>query len=110
MGTLHPRGPAHLYLALLAVRPDHQGRGLGSRLLAHRHAVLDRIGLPAYLEAADTRSRALYARHGYTDHGEPLTLPRTGEAMYPMWREPHQPHEPHDGGTWGNGGGPGGAA
>ena len=103
METVHPPTPAHLYLAFLAVRADCQGQGLGSRLLAHRHAVLDGIGLPAYLEAADARSRGLYARHGYTDHGGPLALPDTGETMFPMWREPR------GGGTCGAGGGPGGA-
>jgi GNAT superfamily N-acetyltransferase len=87
MHHVHPtdRGP-HDYLTLLAVMPDHQSQGLGTALLDHRHAVLDQAGRPAYLEASNSQSRKLYARHGYTDCADPLDLPYQGERMYPMWR------------------------
>jgi len=86
MDARHP-DVCHCYLAFLAVLPTDQGRGLGSALLAHRHAVLDRTGTPAYLEAADPRSRALYARRGYAGCGTPLDLP-VQQSLMPMWREP----------------------
>lgn len=84
----HPAGPAHHHLAVLAVHPGQQGRGTGTRLLAAHHAWLDQQGIPAYLEASSTRSRDLYARHGYQPqpHG-PIQLPG-GPPMWPMWREP----------------------
>ena len=41
----------------------------------------------AYLEASDERTRDLYLRHGYTDHGEAIELP-DGPSMYPMVRIP----------------------
>jgi hypothetical protein len=44
-------------------------------------------GIAAYLEASDERTRDLYLRHGYTDHGEPIELP-DGRSMYPMVRIP----------------------
>jgi len=85
--THHPQRPHH-HLALLAVHPDLHGAGLGSVLLEHRHNRLDTERIPAYLEAACPRSRALYARHGYRPHGPShLQLP-DGPAMYPMWRNP----------------------
>lgn len=77
----HPSEPHH-HLALLAVHPESQGRGLGSRLLGHHHAELG--GLPAYLEASSPASRALYLRHGYTPR-ETLALP-DGTLFWPMWR------------------------
>jgi GNAT superfamily N-acetyltransferase len=85
----HPTGQAHVHLAILAVHPDRQHRGIGTALLAAHHRLLDRadVSLPAYLEASDTRTRELYLRHGYRDHATPIQLP-DGPLMYPMWRQP----------------------
>jgi hypothetical protein len=69
------------------VRPDRQGVGTGTALLRAYHQILDHdAGAPAYLEAADLRTRDVYLRHGYADHGPPIQLP-DGPLMYPMWRE-----------------------
>jgi len=81
----HPAGTPHHHLAILAVRPDQQGRGIGSALLDAYHATLDVRGTPAYLEASSPRNRKLYLRHGYIDRGAPIQLPG-GPALYPMWR------------------------
>lgn len=83
----HPAGILHHHLALLAVRPDRQGQGLGTALLRAHHAELASLRLPAYLEASGQRTRRIYLAHGYTDHGGPINLPG-GPPMYPMWREP----------------------
>jgi GNAT superfamily N-acetyltransferase len=92
----HPDRPHH-YLALLAVRPDRQGQGLGTALLEEHHAHLDETGLPAYLEASSRASRALYLRHGYVPHGHPLVLPN-GPLLYPLLRHPLRRHGGrHDG-------------
>jgi GNAT superfamily N-acetyltransferase len=92
MGRHHPHEPHH-YLALLAVRPDHQAAGLGSALLNHHHRKLDAAGIPAYLEASSVRSRALYLRHGFETHSEPFVMvegvpAEGGPAMWPLWRDP----------------------
>ena len=100
----HPGDIAHHHLAILAVRPDKQGRGSGTTLLRTHHAHLDTAGIPAYLEASDLRTRRLYLTHGYKDHGLPIHL-AGGGLMYPMWREPRcistpagiTPHDP----AWG---------
>lgn len=83
----HPASSCYDYLAFLAVRPDCQRRGFGSALLDAHHARLDREDAMAYLEASDEGTRALYLRHGYTDHGTPIQLP-DGPVMYPMTRWP----------------------
>lgn len=82
----HPPEPHH-HLAFLAVHPDRQGTGLGTALLSHHHRNLDAMGLPAYVEASSPGSRALYARHGYRELGEPFKIP-TGAPFWPMWRPP----------------------
>ena len=43
--------------------------------------------MTAYLEASDERTRRIYLRHGYADHGSPIELPG-GPFMYPMVRHP----------------------
>lgn len=84
---IHPADRAHEYLWMIAVAPERQGEGLGGALV---RSVLDRCdqeGVPAYLEASNERSRALYERLGFADAGHPLELP-DGPRMWPMWREP----------------------
>jgi GNAT superfamily N-acetyltransferase len=83
----HPAGAAHQHLAILAVRPGRQGEGIGTALLQAHHATLDKLGMPAYLEASDQRTRGIYLDHGYSDCGSPIELPE-GPEMYPMWRPP----------------------
>ena len=83
----HPSGAFHEHLAILAVRPDRQGQGIGTALLHARHAVLEDQSIPAYLEASDERTRRIYLDRGYTDRDGPIEL-ADDVRMYPMWREP----------------------
>ncbi|MGR6920200.1 GNAT family N-acetyltransferase [[Actinomadura] parvosata] len=87
----HPREP-HLYLPCVGVLGGRRGAGLGSALLRHRLRRADADGLPAYLEAGSERSRALYLRHGFEEHGEPVRVPG-GPTLWPMWRQPTQEKE-----------------
>jgi GNAT superfamily N-acetyltransferase len=88
----HHPAEAHHHLAMLAVASRYQGTGRGTVLLRHRHAHLDTGGIPAYLEAADLRCHALYAREGYVAL-MPFVLPDSHARFHPMWRPPHPcPH------------------
>lgn len=84
---VHPRLP-HWYLPFVGVAPRHQGRGVGSALLAAVLEECDRDGLPAYLEATRERNMALYLRHGFEVRAQ-LNLPG-GPPLWPMWREPRR--------------------
>mgnify|MGYP001609394289 CR=1 FL=1 len=43
----------HWYLGLIAVDPAYRGRGVGTKLLEYSMAIVDRDGLPAYLESTN---------------------------------------------------------
>jgi GNAT superfamily N-acetyltransferase len=88
----HLTGVEHEHLAILAVRPGRQGQGIGTALLNAYHAVLDDKSTVAYLEASDERTRSIYLRHGYNDHGTPVQL-TDGPRMFPMVRRP-APQQP----------------
>jgi GNAT superfamily N-acetyltransferase len=60
----HPSHPCY-HLQWLGVVPEHQRRGLGSRLLTPVLEQCDATGTPAYLEATSRRNAGLYARHGF---------------------------------------------
>jgi GNAT superfamily N-acetyltransferase len=85
MEEKHPVEP-HYYLFVTGTRPEWQGRGLGSSLMAPVLETCDRDRVPAYLEATSERNRQLYLRHGFEVTDEiPL---RDGPTMWPMWRSP----------------------
>jgi GNAT superfamily N-acetyltransferase len=83
----HPAGLRHDHLAILAVNPARQRRGIATELLGTHHARLDQADPPisAYLEASDAHTRQIYLARGYVDHGDPIRLP-SGPAMFPMIR------------------------
>lgn len=85
MEKAHPREP-HWYLAVLGTAPAHQGRGLGSAVMAPVLERCDREGIGAYLESSKEQNLAFYARHGFVA-GEPLR-PHGSPPMWPMWRDP----------------------
>jgi GNAT superfamily N-acetyltransferase len=87
---IHPTDRDHWYLAFIVVCPGMRGRGIGTALLRHRLAILDREGTPAYLEATNLDSERLYQRFGFTRGDRTIDMPE-GPSLYPMWREPHRP-------------------
>jgi ribosomal protein S18 acetylase RimI-like enzyme len=82
----HPRTP-HFYLATLGTDPAHQGKGVGTALLAPVLERCDAEGVPAYLESSKERNVAFYARHGF-EVTEELDLMGGGPRLWLMWREP----------------------
>ena len=84
MDKYHPHEPIW-YLAMIGVDPARQGMGLGSALLAHALARVDREAKPAYLEATTESSRDLYARHGFEVIG--TIQAADSPPMFPMVRK-----------------------
>jgi len=87
MDGRHPMARAHDYLWFLGVRPEAQGAGVGSRLLAARCARMDAAGRPGFLETATPRNLPLYQRHGFEIVDEYRPAP-DGPLIWAMWREP----------------------
>ena len=78
----------HWYLALLGTEPSHQGRGVGSALLAPTLERCDREGRLAYLESSKESNLPFYERHGFEVVCE-LTVPG-GPSVWPMARTPRE--------------------
>jgi len=76
----------HWYLSELGVRPQSQGRGLGSQLMFEILELCDRKRVPAYLESSTERSKALYERHGF-ETSKVINMPRGGPPLWLMWRD-----------------------
>lgn len=77
----------HLYLALLAVAPEHRRQGFASQLIRPVLARLDADNLPAYLETQNKRNVAMYERYGFHLIQEDI-FPGTSITMYLMVRPP----------------------
>jgi len=85
MGSLHPLEP-HWHLPLIGVKPEHQGEGCGSALMAPVLAQCDREGIPAYLEATNPKNLRLYRRLGFEAVDEIQAGPSV--VITPMVRRP----------------------
>lgn len=87
MDANHPSHRPHDYLSFLGVRPEAQGRGVGSRLLRAHTERLDAEGRAAYLETGNERTLSLYQSAGFAVTGRFLAG-RGGPPMWSLWREP----------------------
>ena len=77
---LTPREP-HYYLAMLAVAPPWQGRGIGSALLQPGLQVCDAEQVPAYLVTDTEPNVRFYAHHGF----EVRAAIRVAHGRIPVW-------------------------
>jgi GNAT superfamily N-acetyltransferase len=80
-----PKTEPHYYLTLLGTHPDHRGRGVGMRLLAHTLTLIDGEHMPAYLESTNPANDARYARVGFEAIGE-FSYPGGSPIATTMWR------------------------
>src|SRR5215470_7195257 len=81
----HPHAEPHYFLTLFGTHPDHRGRGIGMRLLAHDLELIDAEHMPAYLESSNPANNRRYASVGFEPHGE-FSYPGGGPVVTTMWR------------------------
>jgi len=79
-----PREP-HFYLFTIGVVPEGQGKGLGGALMRSGLNMVDRAGMPAYLESSKIENVPIYQRFGFELRDVPQ-LPDGCPPIYPMWR------------------------
>ena len=71
-----------------AVSKAAQGQGFGGMLLGYHLDILDRAGIPTYLEASTPYfGGGVYGKFGYQPVGELMTFDG-GAVLYPLWRAP----------------------
>ena len=75
----------HWYLAVLAVDPEHQGKGYASRLLNETLSQIDKDGLPCYLETEGEKNVAIYQHFGFEVIDE-FVVPNTNDKLVAMLR------------------------
>jgi ribosomal protein S18 acetylase RimI-like enzyme len=85
--TAHRPKGAYWYLHYIGVRPAHQGKGFGGRLIRERTAVADAAGLPCWLETATPENVGLYQRFGFVIQNE-WDVPDGGPHFWGMMRQP----------------------
>jgi GNAT superfamily N-acetyltransferase len=85
MDAAHPDEPCY-HLTFIAVDPSRQGKGYGSKILAHTLKLCDKENGLAYLESTNPANISLYLRHGF----ELVGNIQAGESppLFPMIREP----------------------
>jgi ribosomal protein S18 acetylase RimI-like enzyme len=87
LDTLHPAAP-HWYLSVLGTDPAHQGRGLGSAVMAPAMAHADADGVGCYLESSKEGNITFYRRHGFEVTGTYDCDDGRGPRLWLMWRNP----------------------
>ncbi len=75
------------YLQYVGVRPDHQGKGHGGRIIRAQTAVADAEGVPCWLETATPENVPLYERLGFVTQIE-WDVPGCGPHFWGMMRPP----------------------
>jgi ribosomal protein S18 acetylase RimI-like enzyme len=74
------------YLHFVGVRPAHQGKGWGGRIIREGLARADAEGLPSWLETATPENVPLYQRRGFVIQCE-WDVPKGGPHFWGMMRE-----------------------
>ena len=75
---------------MLGTDPIHQGKGIGSALLAPVLDRCDRDGIGAYLESSKQSNIAFYRRHRFEVTGE-IVLPAAAHRCGPCGATPARP-------------------
>jgi len=86
IGSLRPTR-RHSYLHILAVSPEHQGHGMGRRVIMPGMAAADAEGVGVHLETTNPRNLAFYRSLGFEVSHE-VRLEPGGPEMWAMWKAP----------------------
>lgn len=91
MRRADPTDRPHWHLAAIGVRPQSQGRGVGSALLNELLVQVDRSREPVYLETSRGELVDWYRRFGFRVR-RTLALPHSGSG-WTMWRPSQTPSQ-----------------
>jgi GNAT superfamily N-acetyltransferase len=85
---LGPRKPdgEYYYLFAIAVRRQHQGKGIGHDLMLPTIQRIDDEGASAYIESSNRKNLTFYQRFGF-EILEEVELSPGGPSMWTLWRE-----------------------
>lgn len=81
------KGRAYIYLMIIGVASQHQGQGLGGKLLRALFEKSERAGIPLYLETETERNARMYERLGFRLINQ-ISLPVLALPVWEMVREP----------------------
>ncbi len=81
------QGGPYIYLPMLGVAAEHQGKGVGGRLLRALIAQCEQARLPLYLETETEDNVRWYTGHGF-DVIKQISLPGINLPMWEMVRNP----------------------
>lgn len=76
----------HLYLEVLAVDPEYQGKGYAGKLLKGMLSRIDEDSLPCYVETEGEKNAAMYRHFGFEVVDE-FVVPNTNEKIIAMLRQ-----------------------
>jgi len=79
----------HWYLSILAVDPQHQGKGYASKLLNEMLSYIDEEGLHCYLETEGEKNVSMYQHFGFEVVDE-FIVPGTNDKLVAMLRKPKE--------------------
>ena len=86
IGSVRPTR-RHSYLQFLAVSPEHQGHGMGRRVIMPGMAAADAEGVGVHLETTNPKNLAFYASLGFEVSHE-IRLEPGGPELWAMWKAP----------------------
>ena len=83
----HMEGRRYVYLQVLGVAPEHQGVGIGGKILRSLIVQCRKSGLPIYLETQTEKNVEMYEKFNFKTVKE-MVLPMIDVPSWEMVREP----------------------
>lgn len=83
----HMKGRQFIYVMVVGVAPEFQGRGIGGKLIRSVLKEADKAGLPVYLETSTESNAAMYVHLGFKIIDK-ITVPKMNIVQWELLREP----------------------